>query len=291
MAIKVGLQLYSVRNALAQNPYKTLEEIAKIGYKYIEAANHHADSDDGVGFGLSAKEMKKVLDDNQMKIVGCHINPLNVDRMPAILEYHQELGNKQVGCDIEFFPYMDMDYLKRRCEFFNEIGRKCKEYGLRYYYHNHYQEFQKFGESTVYDIIMANTDPEYVFVEMDIYWIMRGGYDPIDYINKYKDRIILIHQKDFPANAPQPLVMYEGVIRPDGNITRDVFGATKYPACFTEVGTGILPIQKIIHTLETVPGLEYLLLEQDFTSKCSELESIRLSMDAFKELKGIDTDL
>lgn len=287
MAIKVGIQLYSVRNALAARPYETLDAVAKLGYKYVEAANHNAAVDDGVGFGVPAENMKATLDKNGMQIVGCHVNPLRLDRLPAVLEYHQKLGNKQIGCDIEFFPYMDMDYLKRRCEFFNAVGRKCKEYGLRYYYHNHYQEFQKFGDQTVYDFIMENTDPEYVFIEMDTYWITRGGYDPIDYINKYKDRIVLIHQKDFPADAPQPICMFDGIIMPDADITHHVFSATKYPVCFTEVGTGVLPIQSIIDALADAPNLEYLILEQDFTSYADELESIKVSMDAFKNLRGI----
>lgn len=288
MAIKVGIQLYSVRNALAVRPYETLDAVAKLGYKYVEAANHNAAEDDGVGFGVPAENMKATLDKNGMQIVGCHVNPLRLDRLPAILEYHQKLGNKRIGCDIEFYPYMDMEYLKRRCEFFNEVGRKCREFGLRYYYHNHYQEFQKFGDQTVYDFIMENTDPNYVFIEMDTYWVTRGGQDPLEYINKYKNRIVLIHQKDFPANAPQPIVMYNGTIRPQAEINHEVFSATKFPACFTEVGTGVLPIQKIIDALKDAPHLEYMLLEQDFTSHESELESIKISMDAFKKLQGIE---
>ena len=288
MSIKVGIQLYSVRNALAAKPYETLEKVAGLGYKYVEAANHNAAEDNGVGFGVPAKEMKETLDKNGMKIVGCHINPLRLDRLPEILAYHQELGNCQIGCDIEFYPYMDMDYLKRRCEFFNEVGRKCREYGMRYYYHNHFQEFQKFGDTTVYDYIMEHTDPDDVFIEMDTYWITRGGYDPVDYINKYKDRIVLIHQKDFPANAPQQLCMFDGIIRPDADITHEVFSATKYPSCFTEVGTGVLKLQRIIDALADAPNLEYLILEQDFTSYCDELESIKISMDAFKALRGIE---
>lgn len=288
MALKIGLQLYSVRNALDQDPDATLKEVSRLGYKYIEAANHRAATDDGFGFGVPVDEMAKILDDTGLQIVGSHINPLVLERMDAILTYHSKIGNKQVGCDIEFFPYMDMDYLKERCEYMNKIGEKCKEYGMRYYYHNHFQEFQKFGDTTVYDFIMQNTDPELVFIEMDTYWIRRGGYDPIDYINKYKDRIVLIHQKDFPPYAPQPICMYDGVVRPDFNINMAVFGATKYPECFTEVGTGILPIQDYINALEGAPNLEYMLLEQDFTACASELESIALSMEAFKKLDGIE---
>ncbi|GAB2556977.1 sugar phosphate isomerase/epimerase family protein [Gracilibacillus alcaliphilus] len=282
MALKVGIQLYSVRQALQANPFQTLEKIAEAGYKYVEAANHNAQTDDGVGFDLSAKEMKQALDQLGLQIVGCHVNPLDIDRLPAVLDYHQELGNMQIGCDIEFFPYQDMDYLLRRCELFNQVGELCKERGMRYYYHNHYQEFQKFGNQTVYDIIMENTDPDLVFIEMDTYWIARGGADPLALIKKYRDRLVLLHQKDFPANASQPIVMYDGLVNPNQEITYDLFDKTKDPQSFTEIGTGILPIQEIIDTALQAPNLDYIILEQDHTN-LDEIESIQESMQAFRK--------
>ncbi len=290
MALKVGLQLYSVRNALDRDAGGTLREVSGLGYHYIEAANHRADRDNGIGFGVTAKEMKEILDDTGLEIVGSHINPLRLELLDGILEYHAAIGNRQIGCDIEFFPYNDMDYLKARCEYMDRVGEKCREYGLRYYYHNHYMEFQRFGGVTVYDYIMEHTDPSLVFAEMDLYWIARGGQYPLDYIRRYRNLIILIHQKDFPADAPQPLCMYDGVVRPDFTITMPAFESTKFPGSFTEVGTGILPIQSYIDELQSCPELEYILLEQDFTSCASELESIRISMDAFRGYRGITLD-
>ncbi|KRG13203.1 sugar phosphate isomerase/epimerase family protein [Lederbergia galactosidilytica] len=286
LALKVGIQLYSVRQALQANPFQTLEKVAEAGYKYVEAANHNALTDDGVGFDLSAKEMKKALDELGLQIVGCHVNPLKMDRLPAVLDYHQELGNKQIGCDIEFYPYQDMDYLLRRCELFNKVGEMCKERGMRYYYHNHYQEFQKFGDKTVYEIIMENTDPELVFIEMDTYWITRAGHDPLKLMEKYQDRLVLLHQKDFPKESPQPIVMYDGVIERNKDITYPMFEDTKDPQCFTEIGTGVLPIQDIINTALKAPNLDYIILEQDHTN-LDEIESIKKSMQGFKKYSGV----
>lgn len=86
MAIKVGIQLYSVRNALAERPYETLKAVSELGYKYIEAANHNAAEDDGVGFGVPAAKMKESMDSYGLQIAGCHINPLLPQRLPKILE-------------------------------------------------------------------------------------------------------------------------------------------------------------------------------------------------------------
>ncbi|MDO4357005.1 MAG: sugar phosphate isomerase/epimerase [Clostridia bacterium] len=286
MGLKVGIQLYSVRNALSADPYGTLAKVAEAGFKYVEAANHNAAEDDGVGFGVPAKAMRESLERLGMQVVGCHINPLDLNRLPAVLDYHAELGNRQIGCDIEFFPYNDPDFIRRRCDLFNRVGELCRERGMRYYYHNHFQEFQKVDGETIYDFILRHTDPSLVFVEMDTYWMTRGGQDPVELIRKYADRLVLLHQKDFPANAPQPICLYDGVVDEHREISWEVFERNVLPECFTEIGTGVLPIQNIIDAANAAPHLEYIVLEQDHT-QLGELPSIRVSMDAFRRFNGI----
>jgi sugar phosphate isomerase/epimerase len=280
MTVRVGLQLYSVRHALARDPWGTLERLAGAGFTHLEAANHHARTDPGVGFGVAAPELRAKLDDLGLSIIGCHINPLDLAILPRALEYQAELGNTQFGCDIEFFPYGDRDYVLRRAEVFNRVGALAREHGMRFYYHNHFQEFQRLGDEYVYDIILANTDPALVKLELDTYWLYRGGQDPIAWMERYADRVILLHQKDFPANAPQPLNLYDGVVSPTENIDMAVFDERKDERCFTEIGTGVLPIQRIIDAANTLPHVEYLILEQDHTA-LDEIESVRTSREAF----------
>lgn len=282
MSIRVGLQLYSVRQSLAADPWGTLEAIAAAGYTTIEAANHDAMNDPGVGFGVPATEFRNKLDRLGLTIVGCHINPLDVSILPRALEYQAELGNTDFGCDIEFFPYMDRDYILRRAETFNQIGEMAKSHGMRFYYHNHFQEFQRCGDQYVYDMIMEHTDPDLVKIEMDTYWMYRGGQDPLEWMERYADRIILLHQKDFPHESPQPMNLFDGVFDPEENIDIANFIERKDKRCFTEIGTGVLPIQDIIDAASALPNLGYMILEQDFTA-LPELESIRVSAKAFRE--------
>jgi sugar phosphate isomerase/epimerase len=280
MTLRVGLQLYSVRNALAHDPWGTLERLAEVGFTHLEAANHHARTDPGVGFGVAASELRARLADLGLSIIGCHINPLDLQILPRALEYQAELGNTQFGCDIEFFPYGDRDYVLRRCEVYNQVGELARQHGMRFYYHNHFQEFQRFGDDYVYDLILENTDPELVKLELDTYWMYRGGRDPIPWMQKYADRVILLHQKDFPENAPQPLNLYDGVVSPTENIDMAVFDDRKDKRCFTEIGTGVLPIQSIIDAAGALPHVEYLILEQDHTAM-DEIDSVRTSREAF----------
>jgi sugar phosphate isomerase/epimerase len=286
MTVHVGLQLYSVRNALADSTLTTLRRVSELGFRHLEAANHSAATDDGIGFGVPAAELRAMLGDLGLQVVGCHVNPLQLDRLPAILDYQQEIGNTQIGCDIEFYPRGDADYVLRRADFFNQVGQLCADRGLRFYYHNHYQEFQTIGDQTIYQMILDNTDPELVFVEMDTYWVYRGGHDPLAWMKRYPERVILLHQKDFPADAPQPLNLYDGVVDHDQPITTESFTAVENRLCFTEIGTGTLPIQEIIDAADTLPNLSYLLLEQDY-SRHPDLDSIARSHAAFEGYRGI----
>ena len=280
MSVRVGLQLYSVRQSLARDPWGTLTRLAEAGFTHLEAANHNALNDPGVGFGVAAAELRSRLADLGLSIVGCHINPLELDILPRALDYQAELGNTQFGCDIEFFPYGDRDYVLRRAEMFNTVGELALERGMRFYYHNHFQEFQRFGDDYVYDLILDNTDPDLVKLEMDTYWMYRGGQDPIAWMKKCADRVILLHQKDFPAHAPQPLNLFDGVVSPTENIDLAVFQERKDKRCFTEIGTGVLPIQSILDTAGALPTVDYLILEQDHTA-LDEIESVRTSRNAF----------
>ena len=287
MRLKVGLQLYSVRHALAESVPATLQRISDLGFHYLEAANHHAATDDGIGFGTPAAELRTLLDGLGLQVIGCHVNPLDrPDRLAAILDYQQEIGNSQIGCDIEFYPPGDRDYVLRRAEFFNQVGRLCADRGMRFYYHNHYQEFQHVDGKTVYEMILDNTDPDLVHVELDTYWVYRGGHDPVAWMRRYPERMILLHQKDFPAQAAQPLNLYDGVVDVDATITMDTFERDLDPATFTEIGTGTLPIQDIIDAATGCVNLQYLLLEQDFSSY-PDLESIARSREAFGGYRGI----
>jgi sugar phosphate isomerase/epimerase len=288
MGIKVGLQLYSVRQSLARDPWGTLAAVARAGFTHLEAANHNALNDPGVGFGVQAADLRDRLADLGLSIVGCHINPLKLEILPGVLDYQAVLGCRQFGCDIEFFPRGDRDFVLRRCEVFNTVGELARSRGMRFYYHNHFQEFQRIGGELVYDLILQNTDPALVYLEMDTYWMYRGGQNPVDWMRKCADRIVLLHQKDFPADARQPLNLFDGVVSLQETIDMAVFEQRKDPLCFTEIGTGILPIQDIIDAAAGLPKLDYLILEQDHTT-LPEVESVRTSREAFyARFKGID---
>ncbi len=284
--MNIGIQLYSVRDSLASDPEGTLNALADLGLTRLEGANHQALTEDGIGFGISADLLSRLMSERGISIVGCQMNPLEPTRLAAVLDFQERIGNRRIGCDIEFYPYNDLEYVKRRAEFFNDIGRICADRGMEFFYHNHFQEFQRFGERTVYELLMEYTDPELVKFELDTYWAYRGGADPVTLLHRYAERFIFIHQKDFPKGYSQNLDLFDGIVPSDATITMDYFNEVVVPADFTEVGTGILPIQEIIDAAAQLPRLECLLLEQDFAPG-PELESVARSLEAFSRYKGI----
>lgn len=310
MSLKVGLILYSVRSAMKENPLQTVEAVAKLGYKNLEVCNHNASEDSGIGFGVGAGEIKEIFDKYGSQVVSAHIFPLEKADIAGVIEYNKVLGNRNIVCpNGRFSTYDD---LMRQCEFFNRVGGICDEAGMHLLYHNHSHEFRKINDRPVLDLILENTDPKYVSLELDTYWTMRAGLDPVEILKKYGRRVRLLHQKDFPFDSTSPIntlgfgdlnikegeafgtdgdSMYArrakgnaGVVAPPAESDEDKMARL---SSFTEIGTGIMRIQDIINAANEFTSAEYIILEQDSTRLGSELESIEVSMSAFRKFEGI----
>lgn len=283
--MKVGIQLYSVRNAMEQNPYECLKEVAKAGYKYIEPANHNAQKDFGIGFDLPAKELKIVLDDYGLQVINTHVQPLDEDNVKRVIEYNKILGNRSLT--LPMIMYSSHDEALRIAEMIQRTGEICHENDMEYLYHNHYHEFQVLNGEMVFDTLINNTSSDCVGFELDTFWTMRGGVNPIAMINKLGTRLKKIHQKDFSKDCTQPVNMFE-VIERNANITMDLFIETLDVKAFTEIGFGIMDIQSIIDAGNKLGSVDFMILEQDATQMPSEIESIRKSMSGLRGLKGLD---
>jgi len=291
--MKLGIQMFSVKNMMMENPLMALKVVSEVGYKYIETAVMPPPPgqapDLGMGFGISAGEMKRLLNDYGVKAIGSHAFFPDMEVMKARLDYQKEVGVPTIGAAASFFA--DEDDVKQQCELFNKVGEMSKQLGIRFYYHNHFHEFQKMNGKTVYDIMLENTDPDLVFFELDTYWAVRAGMDPVQVMDQLGKRLIMLHQKDLPADYDQPINLFDGAVDGNSKITMETFmgmfmSNPAHGQGFTEVGTGTLPIQSYIDKANKLE-VEYIILEQDFT-KLGEIESITYSMEAFKKYKGVE---
>ena len=99
------------------------------------------------------------------------------------------------------------------CRLFNEIGKRCKENGILFGYHNHNHEFQKVEDKLMYDYMLENTNPEYVFFQMDVYWVVRGQNSPVEYFNRYPGRFKMLHLKDHREIGQSGMVGFDAIFR------------------------------------------------------------------------------
>lgn len=281
MSLEFGLQLYSVRDELTKDFKGTLEKVASIGYENVELFFHDADNMGATIGNLTAGELKQELDRFGLKAVSAHIDQgfLDEEKAEKIIDYAKEVGFTSLAIAIAFFS--DKQEVLDLCAKLNAAGKLFKDNGLQLYYHNHFEEFQKFDSQYVMDIILENTDEQLLKVEFDTYWALRGGIDPIEYLHKLGDRCDLIHQKDLPADAT-PINLFE-VIGDDALIDMELMIKLHKIEYFTEAGQGIMDIPGIVEAFRSKPEARYLFIEQDWTNK-NQLESVEISYNYISKL-------
>lgn len=213
----IGIQLYSVMNAVRENPKASIDRLAGMGYNAFELVQWGGDTK---VFGLPASEFKSLCDKKGIKIISTHSS---IQEDPAketeVMQRWRQLFEIQKACGGKYFviPSYKVDYtvndMKQMCEYFNRVGKIAAEYGLKLGYHNHSGEFQKLKDSdkVMWEYLVENTDPKNVFFELDVYWCTKGGKNPIEYLKKYPNRIQMLHIKDDFVIGESGTINFEGI--------------------------------------------------------------------------------
>ncbi|MGC9343703.1 MAG: sugar phosphate isomerase/epimerase family protein [Bacteroidales bacterium] len=199
----IGLQLYSLRDLMKEKPDSTVMKVGEMGYSFVEAAGYN----DGKFYGMSPADFKALVEESGMVFLGSHTGQGLPDsaNWDKTMEWWDKAiaAHKEGGVEYIVQPWMgqegyeSLDGLKKYCEYFEAVGEKCNEAGIRFGYHNHANEFTTVLDgNTVYDYMIENTDPEKVMFQIDLYWAVEGGADPVDYFEKYPGRFWLWHVKD-----------------------------------------------------------------------------------------------
>lgn len=278
MSLELGLQLYSVRESLQQNPMDTLQRIAEIGYKNLELALRNNDSEIQAA-GMSAADFRREIEGLGLKTVSCHARVNDDIDMERLLDFLQEVGSPTLIIPMGLLA--GRQHALEFCRSLNKYGEIARKRDITLYYHNHFQEFQEFEGEKIFDTLINNTDPELVKFELDTYWTVRGGEDPVHWIRKLGNRCDLFHQKDLPSTVEQ--VNYFEIYGTDASITMDLMYTTQDPAQFTESGEGVLDIASYIREIRNLNHGKYIFVEQDMTSR-GELDSIAISYRNMSEL-------
>jgi sugar phosphate isomerase/epimerase len=249
-ATGIGIQLYTLRNEIGNDPNTILSKIAAAGYKKVETYGYGA----GKFFGKTPAEFAGLLKDNNLKSPSGHygidkflLQNGNGDDVKELIDVAHTLGQEYI-----VIPHLSeearktSDQFRKLVERMNKAGELCKAGGVSLGYHNHDFEFKQLDNGTCYDILLKDADPKLVNLEMDIYWVVRAGYDPIELITKYPGRFPMWHVKDMSKTNP---------------------------AENTEVGNGSIDYTKIF-AVAKLSGLKHFYMEQENNYVPNALESI-----------------
>lgn len=190
----VGLQLYTVRDLMKADFEGTLAAVAKVGYKEVEFAGY---------FGRTPGQVKEALKAAGLSAPSAHVPlPAGNSEWSGACETAADIGLEYLV--IPSVPKEDRATLadwQQLAKRFNELGKASRRHGIRFAYHNHEYEFVMTGDRLPYDVLLEETDRDVVEFEMDIFWIRRGGQDPLAYFRKWKGRFPMVHVKDMTLDG------------------------------------------------------------------------------------------
>src|SRR6267378_4123091 len=184
---RVGLQLYTVRHQMEKDFEGTVARVAATGYQEVEFAGY---------FGRTPRDVRALLDHHGLSAPSSHVSLAPAD-WRAALDAAPVVGHRYLV--IAWIPpeqRRTLDDYKRAAERLNRAATEAKAAGLEFAYHNHDFEFQPLDGKLPYDVLLAETDPRLVQLEMDLYWITKGGQDPLAYFARYPGRFPMVHVKD-----------------------------------------------------------------------------------------------
>lgn len=261
----IGLQLYTVRDAMEHDPKGTLAKVAQIGYNSLEGATYTGSQK---FYGMDAKTFAAALKANGQTMRSCHyrlgedttgfdggMKGTILNDWKKAVDDAAALGIKYMVCAwLSPKERQGLDHYKKLAADFNKAAATCKAGGLQFCYHNHDFEFDQQDGKYPYDVLLDETDPTLVKMEMDLYWVNKAKQDPIKLFEKHPGRFPLWHLKDMDATPEH---------------------------AFTEVGNGTIDFKKIFAHAQKA-GMKYFFVEQD---KCpgSPFDSITKSISYIKK--------
>jgi len=266
---QIGLQLYTVRYAIAKDFDGSLAKVAAAGYKKVELAEFTYENGQVLYFKKTPHELRAALDHYGFDAISTHLNYefLAPETFPKVLEASQLLGHKYIVCPwIEEKVRMQPDSWKHACDTFNRVGAECKKAGFQFGYHNHWFEFLPVDGKLPYDILLEGCDPQLVKMEMDLCWISAAKGDPVKYFDQYPGRFPLVHVKDLKS-------LFKVTTGGAQNLGDTVD--------LTEVGSGIIDWKRIFAHSDTA-GIKYYIVEHDRPKQ--PFESIKTSYDYLSKL-------
>jgi sugar phosphate isomerase/epimerase len=271
--LRVGLELYTVNDAMKMDFDSTLHRVAAVGYKTVEFPWF---------YGHSAREVRKSLDAAGLSCKSALFYPnASVERsiapgeknleddLPQLIEAATIVGLEYMGAvlfpvrlDVNDLRLTEDDY-RRAAQFLNRAGEATKKAGIQFTYHNHDFELKDLGGTNGYELLLSLTDAQLVKMEMDVGWVAFAGQDPIHYLTKYPGRFAALHVRDFIKKEPHVRMKMHSV----------------------EVGSGVIDWMRVLQAAD-VAGCKLAYVEQDPADPAASIESASKSFQYLSKLLG-----
>ena len=269
LGLPLGVQLYSVRDLLGSDFAGVLKQLAALGFGEVEAAGFYKHS---------AQEVRAMLNDAGVRMPSAHFSHADLAKdFDGIVEFSKAVGMHYLICSFPGFKnparlnhagsgditkeFMLEDW-RWNAEQFNKMGEKARAAGLQFGYHNHKMEFAAQDGVVPFDELIRLTDPGLVTIEMDCGWVVVGGADPVHYLERYPDRISMLHVKDFNM-ASKP-------------------GSANDSPVSTELGHGTIDYHRVFKAAKKAHIKHYFVEQESFDMPV--MEAMKVDADYMKKL-------
>ncbi len=270
LGLPVGLQLYSVREFLPKDYEGTLRQLGAMGYQECEAAGF---------FNHTAADVKQAMAQAGLHCVSAHYSMIQLQQsLDDIVRFGSELGLSYIICAspmvrtsnpaaaknwVAAMESMDQDGWKWNAEQMNRIGERMSGEGIQFGYHNHFIEFHEHDGFLPYDLLLRETDPKLVTMEMDCGWVVIGGQKPEDYLTRYAERYSMLHIKEFRLEGWQPGMA----------------------PVSTEMGRGSIDYASIFAAAKKA-RIKHIFVEQEQFPDMPAMEALKVDADWLKKFSG-----
>ena len=254
---RIGLQLYSLRNQFDKDVPGTLDKVKSFGVQNVELAGTYK---------LTPEQFKAQLDTRGLKAISGHFPYERLrDDVEGVARDAKILGLQYVGC--AWIPHgepFDEKTCRAAIAVFNQAGEALAKHGMKFFYHVHGYEFQPFKDGTLFNLLMSETNPKFVNFQMDVFWIVHPGQDPVKLLEQYGKRWQLLHVKGMKESTPT------GLLTGHSDVANDV-----------AVGAGKIDYVPILRAAKKI-GVKYFIIEDE--SPVSE-QQIPLSLNYLNTVK------
>jgi sugar phosphate isomerase/epimerase len=247
----IGLQLESLSKTIQRDMSGTLEKARNFGFKYVELVGD---------YNLSPASLKAELQAHGLVATSAHFTYEKFrDNPEAIAVEAAALGLTYAGCpSIPQRDALDEQGCRDAITVFNHAGEVLAAHGIEFFYHPHGYEFKPYGGGTLFDLLVAKTSPKFVHFQMDVFWIVHAGVDPVKLLERYNTRWVSMHLKDMKKDARTGL-----------------FNSKSPKVDFVPMGQGQIEIEAVLRTARKIGITSYFIEDESATPEHGIVQSVQ----------------